>query len=139
MSSASICLCPAPGSACVILAADFDASYAVQLVADDADEIDDAWAAEIAARREDVEASRVELVDSEAHHDAQATRAVCDLVEVSRRDHTGRRVMERRHTGETDAHVYHVALSVRAEEGMLGDETWRQTAGEFVDRNELEP
>lgn len=50
------------------------------------------------------------------------------------RDGHGTRVLERTKTGEVDAHVYQIALSARAEEGELGDEVWREIAGEFVDR-----
>lgn len=50
------------------------------------------------------------------------------------RDSAGVRTMVREKVGETDAHVYQIALSARAEEGELGDDTWAQIARSFIDR-----
>lgn len=65
--------------------------------------------------------------------DVEVNRGRYEQVEVGR-EPGGQRVLERRKTGETDAHVYHVALSARAEEGRLGDETWQAIAVAFVDK-----
>lgn len=35
-------------------------------------------------------------------------------------------------TGEKDAHVWHCSLSLRADEGAIGDEKWGQIANDFV-------
>lgn len=53
------------------------------------------------------------------------------------RDAHGVRVLERQKVGEKPGHVYQVAMSVRAEEGDLGDDVWRRIAEEFVDRMDL--
>lgn len=67
-------------------------------------------------------------------HGVEATRPAFALVDSGERDGHGHRVMERRKVGVETAHVYHVALSARAEEGLLGDELWQRIAEEFVTR-----
>lgn len=70
-------------------------------------------------------------------YDTKVTMPVYEQVATGGRtpSNAGRqRVKDRVKVGERPAHVWHCSLSLRAEEGELGDEKWQEIAQAFVDR-----